>query len=404
MKTLLQINTVVNSGSTGRIVEGIGQLAIQNGWNSYIAYGRNERPSKSNLLKIGSNLDVKIHGLQTRLFDKHGLASSNATYKLINQIKAIHPDIVHLHNLHGYYINIEILFKYLAKADIPIVWTLHDCWPITGHCVHFDYINCIKWKAKCCHCPQTGTYPASFLIDRSKRNYLLKKGLFTSVKKMVIVPVSQWLGDIINQSFLCDYPVQVINNGIDIQTFKSNTNEIIREKYKIEGKFIILGVASIWSSRKGLADFIELSKSIDINSVIVLVGLNPRQIRNLPHNIVGINKTENTQELADLYSSADVFLNPTWEDNFPTTNLEALSCGTPVITYQTGGSIEAISMKTGIIVEKGDISGLQKAINNIRDNGKKHYSIACRERAKMLYDKNDRFLDYINLYNKLSNL
>jgi len=403
MKKLLQINTVVNSGSTGRIAEEIGQFVIQNGWDSYIAYGRNERPSKSKLIKIGIDWDVRIHGLQTRLFDRHGLGSYQATLKLIEKIKEINPDVIHLHNLHGYYLNIETLFKYLSKINIPIVWTLHDCWPFTGHCTHFDFIGCGKWKTECFKCPQKNEYPKSRFIDRSKENFHLKKRIFTSVKKATIIPVSQWLGNIVNQSFLKEYPMQVINNGINTDIFKPNSNERIRKRYKLEGKFIILGVTSTWDNRKGLADFKELSKRIDSNSIIILVGLSLIQIKNLPANIIGILRTENTQELAEFYSTANVFLNPTWEDNFPTTNLESLACGTPVVTYKTGGSIESISPETGFIVEKGDVEGLINVINTIREKGKEQYTQHCREHALKLYDKNDRYQDYLKLYNSILN-
>jgi putative colanic acid biosynthesis glycosyltransferase len=403
MKTLLQINTVVNMGSTGHIVEEIGQMAIQNGWNSYIAFGRNERPSKSKLIKIGTKIDIKLHGLQTRFFDRHGLGSKRATIEFIEKVIEIKPDIIHLHNLHGYYLNIKILFDYLSTIDIPIVLTLHDCWTITGHCTHFDFINCQKWKTACNHCPQKKEYPASLLFDRSKKNYLLKKKLFNSIKNMTIVPVSQWLGKIITQSFISKYPIQIINNGIDTKIFVNVKDQSIRTKYNIENKFIILGVANIWNVRKGLLDFIELSKLIDNDCIIILVGLNSKQYKNLPNNIIGISRTENTQKLAELYSTADVFLNPTWEDNFPTTNLEALSCGTPVITYNTGGSIESVCTNTGFIVEKKDITGLIKSINTVRKIGKEYYSDNCIKRANWLYNKNDRYLDYINLYTSMIN-
>ncbi len=403
MKTLLQINSVVNYGSTGRIAEEIGQLAIKNGWESYIAYGRNKRPSKSKTIKIGSDLDINMHVLQTRLFDRHGLGSYRATQKLIENITKIKPDIIHLHNIHGYYVNIKVLFEYLSLADIPIVWTFHDCWPMTGHCTYFDYINCEKWKTLCSNCPQKKHYPASLIIDRSEKNYLLKQKIFTSIKRLTIVPVSNWLGNIVNQSFLKNYPTQIINNGIDHNVFRYYESHILRTKYNIKDKFIIIGVANIWDTRKGLLDFIKLSKLLDKSYVIILVGLSSKQITNLPDNIIGIPRTESAQELVELYSVADVFLNPTWEDNFPTTNLEALACGTPVVTYKTGGSVEAISSETGFFVEKGNILGLLESINTVRKMGKKYYSDACTERAKKSYNKNDRYLDYLNLYNSMVN-
>lgn len=402
MPIIFQICVEGNTGSTGRIAEEIGILTIAKGWESYIAHGRFSRPSKSKIIKIGTGIDVFFHGLQTRLFDRHCLASRQATIKLVNQIKAIKPDIIHLHHLHGYYINIEILFNFLAKESIPVVWTFHDCWSLTGHCAHFDFIGCNKWKTECNHCPQIKEYPASLFFDRSTKNFHLKKSLFTSVKKMVVVPVSNWLENIVHDSFMKSIPVQTIHNGIDLSIFKPQTHQSkTREKYNIGESFFILGVASPWTIKKGFNDFIELSKLLNNDEVIVLVGLNDSQLKQLPSNVIGLTKTENRQELIDLYSAADIFINPTWEDNFPTTNIESLACGTPLVTYRTGGSVEAISSKTGFIVEKGDIHGLIKVIRNVKEIGKATFSDACRKRAVNLFSKDDRFAEYLVLYESL---
>jgi putative colanic acid biosynthesis glycosyltransferase len=398
MKTLLQINSVINSGSTGRIAEEIGQTAIAAGWKSYIAYGRNERPSSSKLIKIGTDKDIKLHGLQTRLFDRHGLGSRSATDEFIKQIEVIKPDIIHLHNLHGYYINIEVLFHYLKKVNVPVVWTFHDCWPITGHCSYFTFVGCEKWKTQCYECPQKTKYPASYFIDSSRKNYILKKELFTSLSNLTLVPVSQWLSGILNESFLQKYPIKVINNGINTEIFKPSSGYTFRVKYGFEDKFILLGVANIWNERKGLKDYIELSKLLGQDFQIVLVGLTKKQIGQLPDNILGIERTESVEALAEVYASSDVFINSTYEDNFPTTNLESLACGTPVITYKTGGSPEAIDESTGIVVEQGNINKLVEAINLIKKNGKQYYSDASVKRAHRLYKKEDRYREYIDLY------
>lgn len=402
MPCLFQIAVEGTSGVTGRIAEEIGLLAMQRGWESNIAIGRKPRPSASNLIRIGSDLDMYIHGLKTRLFDKHCLGSKNATKELIKRIMVIKPDIIHLHHLHGYYVNIEILFSFLSKASIPVVWTFHDCWSITGHCAYFDYVECDKWKTECNHCPQKKEYPASIYIDRSTKNYYLKKELFNSVKNMVVVPVSDWLKNIVLESFMGNIPAQTIHNGIDTSVFKPQNNNIeTREKYGICDKFLLLGVANPWVKRKGLNDFIELSKLLSNDEVIVLIGLNRDQLKHLPKNIIGLSKTENRLQLADLYSAADLFVNTTWEDNFPTTNIESLSCGTPLVTYRTGGSIEAVSHETGFVVEKGDITQLLEVIRKVKEVGKQRYSKACRERALKLYSKDDRFIEYFALYEKL---
>lgn len=398
---LLQINSVVNSGSTGRIAEEIGQTAIAAGWESYIAYGRHARTSQSKLIKIGSDWDIRMHGLQTRLFDRHGLASTAATREFVEQIKKIKPDIIHLHNIHGYYINIEILFRYLKDANIPVVWTFHDCWPMTGHCAHFTFVGCDKWKTQCFSCPQKKDYPGSFFLDRSKKNYTKKRKLFTSVNDITIVPVSNWLGEIVNQSYLRDYPIRVINNGIDVNVFSPQSRDGIRLKYGLADKFVMLGVATAWGRKKGLYDFIEQSKILKDDEKIVLVGLNENQIKILPENVIGISRTESVQQLAEFYSAADVFLNPTLEDSFPTTNLEALACGTPVVTYRTGGSPEALTPKTGFVVEQGDLASIRKAINTVKSKGKAFYSAACRERATKMFNKNDRYAEYLQLYEQM---
>ena len=401
MHTLLQINTTVNSGSTGRIAEEIGQIVIQNGWKSYIAYGRNKRPSYSNLIKIGTEMDMKCHGLQTRLFDRHGLGSRNATKKLINEINKIKPDIIHLHNLHGYYLNISILFKYFETLAIPIIWTFHDCWPMTGHCVHFDSIDCDKWKTECCNCPQKNTYPASYLIDRSSKNYFLKKELFTSLKNLTIITVSNWLESIVKQSFFSSIPIYTIYNGVDMEIFTPIKNSNIKEKYNLGTKFIILGVANVWSPGKGLNDFIELSKVIDINTAIILVGLTNRQIKNLPVNIVGISKTENTLELAELYSAANIFVNTSVEETFGLATAESLSCGTPAVVYNATACPEVIDNNTGFIVRKFNIEGILQAVETVKKNGKEKYSNNCIKRIKEDFNKIDRYHDYLKLYDKL---
>lgn len=400
-KIILQINSVVNSGSTGRIAEEIGQTAISCGWESFIAYGRNERPSVSKLIKIGSEKDIRWHGVQTRLFDKHGFASRKTTFDFVKQIDEIKPDIIHLHNIHGYYINIEILFYYLKKVNLPVVWTLHDCWPITGHCSYFTFIGCEKWKSECYSCPQKKEYPASWLIDRSKKNFHLKKELSSSLSNLTLVPVSNWLSGILRESFLKIFPMKVIYNGINTEVFKPSRGNSFRIKYGLDSKFLLLGVASVWSPRKGLRDFIELSKLLNKDYQLVLVGLTKAQIREIPNNIIGIERTENVDELAEVYASSDVFVNPTYEDNFPTTNLESLACGTPIITYKTGGSHESIDENTGIVVEQGNIKKLEDAIKEIKRRGKQYYSKACVERVHRLYKKEDKYREYIKLYDSL---
>ena len=277
MPKLLQISIEVNNGSVGRIAEHIGQKAIESGWESYITYARNNEPSKSIVLKIGNYFDVYWHGVMTRITDKHGFYSVIATKKLIRQIIEIKPDVILLHHLHGYFINIKLLFKFLAKADIPIVWTFHDCWSFTGHCAHFDFVGCDKWKTHCCSCPQKKVYPASFLMDNSKLNYTRKNELFNSVKYMTIVPVSYWLGELVKESFLKKFPIKVIQNGVDLNVFNYKPFDDIQSIYNLKKKFIILGVAAVWLSTKGIDDFMMLSQRLKEDEIIILVGLSDRK-------------------------------------------------------------------------------------------------------------------------------
>lgn len=395
---LLQINTTVNSGSTGRIAEDIGRVAISHGHESYIAFGRGNRPSSSEKIRIGTSFDVYRHVLKTRLFDRHGFGSTQASRVFIEKIKKINPDIIHLHNIHGYYLNVGVLFGYLKQAGKPVVWTFHDCWPFTGHCSHFERVNCDKWINQCFSCPLTKAYPASLGYDNSRKNYLDKKAIFSGLENLHIVTPSHWLAGHVKNSFLKNYNLHVVNNGIDVNSFVQTNPEQIRQKYNIPNHNIILGVAGTWKKKKALVDFVELSKMLSDKDRIVLVGLSREQIAKLPSGIRAIEHTESISELAALYSAADVFVNPTYSDNFPTTNIEALACGTPVVTYNTGGSPEAVDEHTGAVVEKGDIKGLAEAIKAITDKGKSHYAPLCRDRAVRLYNKDDRFAEYLKIY------
>lgn len=399
---VLQINTSLNSASHGRIAEDIGKILLVNGHESVIAAAHTGRESASGVITVGTALDRKLHGLTTRIFDRHGFGSAGATKELVNNIGDIKPDLVHLQNIHGYYLNIAVLFEYIKKTAVPVVWTFHDCWPFTGHCSYFERYSCIKWQTECYQCPNKKGYPTSYGLDQSKRNFHDKKRIFNGVQHFQIVTPSKWLANHVKHSFLQNYPVQVIHNGIDINSFKpQNGDAEIKKKWNLTGKKIILGVASIWDKRKGLDDFIQLSKRIKPDEQVVLVGLEQKIINGLPANITGIARTESIAELAELYAAAEVFVNPTYVDNFPTTNIEALACGTPVITYNTGGSPEAIDEHTGFVFEKGDIAGLAAAIQKVITKGKAHYQPLCRERAEKYFNKDDRYVDYLRLYDEI---
>ena len=406
MPKLLQISIEVNQGSVGRIAEQIGQTVIDNGWSSYITYARNRNPSNSNseILKIGNKLDLYLHVLETRIFDNHCFSSKSSTKKLVNRIKEIKPDIIHLHHLHGYFINIEILFDYIKAYNIPIVWTFHDCWSFTGHCTHFDYVCCDKWKIECFQCEQKKEYPKSLLIDRSRVNFVEKKRIFNGVKNMTIVSVSKWLHEKVNQSFLKNIDTRVIYNGVDLQRFyPKDSRDLIDQTYNTKGKYLLLGVASTWDDRKGFSDFISLSKELDDSFIIILVGLSSNLIKKLPKNILGIERTESQDELCDFYAASDLFLNLSVEETFGLTTAESLACGVPVVVYNATACPELVSNATGYVVEKGDIIELKKVVVKAKSLGKSYFTNECRNRAISMFDKNERFIEYYDLYKQILN-
>lgn len=359
---VLEINVCSGCKSTGRIASDIAKQFIDKGHEAVIAYGRGFVDCGIETYKISSNWSVKLDALKTRIFDNAGFNNRKATKKFIEWIRSYNPDVIHLHNLHGYYINVELLFKYLKTCGKKILWTLHDCWAFTGHCAHFDFVCCDKWKVGCEKCVQKKEYPASLLVDSSKRNYKKKKELFTGIPNLTIVTPSRWLADLVKQSFLKEYSICVIHNGIDTESFQPIENSL-RQSYNLKDKKILLGVASPWSKKKGFDDFLKLADLIAQEYKIVLIGLNDKQIKKIPSNAVGIKRTHSKKELAEWYSVANVFVNPTYEDNYPTVNLEAQACGTPVVTYRTGGSVE--SVPDNYVVEQGNVKELYEKIQQI---------------------------------------
>lgn len=402
MPKLLQINTSANWGSTGRIAEQIGLLAIAHGWESYIAYGRSANPSRSILIKIGSKLGVLWHVVESRIFDNHGLASRHATHQLIKKIKEIQPDIIHLHNIHGYYLNYKILFEYLNTTNCPIVWTLHDCWSFTGHCAHYIHNQCEQWKTGCMNKECKRYYPVSY-VSRTKQNFNLKKRLFLSLcDRLVIIPVSRWLVEQTKQSFLGLLRTQCIYNGVDTTVFFPQETEHLACKYKLKGKTVLMGVASSWSEEKGLSDFLALREKLPESYAILMVGLSDEYIARLPKGIIGIPRTQSIKELAELYSVADILLSLSRAETFGLTVAEGMACGTPSVVYNNTAVPELITPETGLVVDKtGDIDSLISSIKEMERKGKEHYSKACRMRAVEHFDKDKCFEKYIDIYNEI---
>ena len=400
MPKLLQINVTANWGSTGRIAEQIGIKIMEEGWDSYIAYGRYMQPSKSKLIKIGGSFNVYEHYLENRLFDNEGLASRVATRQLIKIIKKLQPDIIHLHNIHDHWLNYKLLFNYLNTINVPIVWTQHDCWSFTGGCGYYSMSKCYKWMSGCDNCPRR-----HFFMDSSKKHYKLRKELFTSNKNLTLVPVSFWLQNELKKSFLKNSNIVPILNGVDIQLFNpsldTDNHLKIRNKYKIGQRFLLIALATTWSKRKGFDDYIELAKLLDDSYVIMLIGVSVKQKNNLPHNIIGIERTFDINELIEIYSTADIVLNLSKEETFGLTTVEGYACGTPTIVYNATASPELVTSETGIVVDEGDIKGVMNAIMQIRAKGKSFYFHACRKRAEEYYDINKCYVRYIELFKSL---
>lgn len=394
---ILFINSVCGVGSTGRIVTELYRYLEKNGYDCLVAYGRKNAPKEIKTIKIGCIIDIYLHGVLSRLTDRHGFYSTVATKRFLRKVDKYKPDIVHLHNIHGYYINIKMLFKYLFENNIPVIWTLHDCWSFTGHCVAFDAADCDKWRTFCVKCPQKETYPASFFMDSSKWNYLHKKELFTLLNSLTIVVPSEWLKRMVKQSFLSQYDIKVIQNGIDLNIFRPMENDI-KTRYHIEDKTLILGVANSWTPNKGLEHFRQLAVHLGDSFQIILVGLTKKQITKLPSCILGFQKTESIEELVKFYSAADLFFNASVEETMGMVTIEALACGTPVIAFNRTAIPETFDKTCGILLDSDAdqdildaiVSGKWRAIN----------SAVCREYAEH-FSERSKYWEYLKVFDSV---
>lgn len=386
-----------NHGSTGKVMQGIANEMRDVGNIYYVACpnAQSMRPyADENTIYIGTRLTRNLHVFLAKLTGLHGFFSLFDTWIFLKKLKRIKPDVIHLHNLHGDYINIPLLFRFIKKNNVKVIWTMHDCWHFTGHCPHFLMAKCDKWKTGCNRCRLYRDYPSS-LFDMSKIMWKWKKKCFNDVENLLIVTPSKWLSDMVKQSFLKEYSVKVINNGINIKKFKP-TESNFRNEYGLNDEYIILGVSFLWSDKKGLDIFLKMANLLDERFKIVLVGTNEQIDEMLPKTIISIHRTENLCELAKIYTEADVFLNPTREDTFPTVNLEALACGTPVVTFNIGGSGECITEKCGYSVPANDIDALIKRVIEVCE---KHPFTKndCIERAAN-YELKQKYQEYLNLY------
>ncbi len=362
---ILFINVVSGIRSTGRIVAEQAEDFLSHGDEVRIAYGR-EKPGekyKDISYRIGTELDVRINGIKARVFDNECFNAVKQTKEFIKWADNYNPDLLWLHNLHGYYINIDLLFGWIkSRPQMQVRWTLHDCWSFTGHCSHFSLINCDRWKTGCHHCPQLRSYPAGLFIENSFENYRHKKEIFCGVKNMTIITPSRWLADLVGQSFLKEYKTKVVNNTIDTDVFKPTDGDF-RKKHGINDKKIVLGVASSWNKEKGIEDFISISKMLDDSYVVVMVGLTAKQIKKMPSSIICIERTDSAYELAEIYSSADVFVNTSYQETYPTVNLEARACGTKCLAYNSGGAGETVDSEN--LVERGNLNQMVEKIKKV---------------------------------------
>lgn len=393
MPKLLQINSVVNTGSTGRIAEQLGVLAISQGWESYIAYGREARGSQSRLIKIGSKWDVNFHAIGSILTDRHGLFSRYATKRFLQQVDIIQPDVVHLHNLHGYYINVPMLLRYLKQKNIPTVITMHDFWLMTGHCAYINQ-SCDRWKTGCGNCPRLNQYPAA-KFDNTKANWKWKASLFVDMPNVTLVPVSYWLGRYVDESLLKNAKQNVIYNGIDTNVFKPFDGGA-----SVGGvdwsKFTIMAIATRWTEANGYQDVMKLSSILPDNCQIVMVGLDEQQMSNLPKNIIGFRKTESFTQLQELYTKSDLIFNPNREVTYGLVTAEAMACGTPAIVLRDTAGEELVDEQTGYVIDS--VEEVPELISTINQVDKNYMSKACRDRVRELFNAEKQFQKYIDLY------
>lgn len=401
MKILL-INTVLNHGSVGKITADLYQEIEASGNEAFLGIGRGTRDPAYKGRMIGNKSDFYRHVVRNFLLGEAGFGSEATTDAFLKWVDTIKPDLIHLQNIHGFYIQVEKLFAYIKKHDIPTVWTLHDCWAYTGHCAFYDYAACDKWKTGCHDCiHHAKVYPYALLKDNSIASYNRKRKAFCGVKNMTIVTPSQWLKGQLAESFLKEYPVEVIYNGINLDVFKPSEDPDIKKKTPYP---VVLGVANVWEHRKGLNYFRKLARDLPDNCRIRLIGVNKKQIRELSKEfgdkMILESRTANQEELAKAYQEATVFVNATLEDNFPTTNLEALACGTPVVTYRTGGSGESITEDSGIVVYRASYDRLLAAVQDVVNGVKVFSTQDCRKRA-MEYDRHARYQEYLELYTRI---
>ncbi len=406
-KTIFRFVSGLNEGSIGRTAEQLGQLVQSKGWRSFIAYSRLNLGSTSEVYRVDNKFSTLAHALLTRLLDMCGYGSYFTTKRLVRVIKKVNPDLIHLHIIHNYDINLKVLFNYLSTSGIPIVWTQHDCWSYTGHCAYYSNVACEKWKTGCNNCPQYKGFPKSWFYDGSKRNYNFKRQLFTSVpkNKMCIVAVSDYVKNDLEKSFLNIYRIKRIYNGIDTSQFvpRKDCCKETRIKYGLGNGILLMAFATAWTERKGISDYYRLRKKLNNRYTIVFVGVDEQIKKNLPEGIIGIENTSSIDELVKLYSTADIVMNLASEESFGKTTPEGMACGTPSVVYNSTASPELVDDKTGVICQRGDIDGVVNAIDTIMSWDREDTINNCRNRVLSLFSIQKNWNEYIELYEEMIN-
>ncbi len=443
--------------STGRIAADLCRLSIRQGHEALLCYGRGNAPVDIPTLRVGdllpdpeehrrgaiakslrrlrrrvrlgsASMGVRIHAGLSRITDRAGFYSRHTTRRFIRQLELWQPDLIHLHNIHGYYLHLPTLMDYLRRTQVPVVWTLHDSWAYTGHCAYYQFpvepflrsrndtakplrqrnskpSACLKWQEGCSRCPLKRTYPASWLLDRSTRNYKDKKALFSGLPHITLVTPSQWLADEVRRSFLSQYPVYAMPNGIDLSLYAPcDDARFMQETAVFYGldqvgeRKLVLSVAAVWDERKGLADLVELARALGDGYCVAAVGLTQRQIDALPYYMLGLPRTRNVRDLCVLYTAADVYVSMSQGETMGMTLVEAMACGTQVLCYQSTAMPELITPRCGETVPVGDIDAAVRAVKQLCQNPRD--PLFCIGRAAE-YGMNLRYEKYMELYRSM---
>ena len=395
---VLQINAVYGFKSTGVIVKDIGNTLAHNGDVAYFAY-QTTNESVENGYLVGNKPDWKLHAVHSRVFGKQAYASKCATRRLLKWVDEIKPDVVHFHNLHSNYINLNLLCDHLAKKNIPTVITMHDCWYFTGKCSHYAAVKCGKWQEECGSCPLSKTEQPSLFFDSTSKVLKDRTEHLRKLPGLTLVGCSQWIANEAKKSKLGTADICVVYNGVDTEIFKPHESDI-RNELGLEGKFVILGMADKWFAPQNREIVEKIIAAQDENSKIVIVGCRKEQMAYFSkfENVVPMGYVSDRHRLADVYASSDVFVNLTRADTLPTVNMESICCGTPVITFDCCGSPELVDEECGFVVREGDYIGLLEAIENIKSKP------LCFDLYKQhqKFDKNQCYKKYLDIYKRVS--